>query len=160
LKRSGRVILLGALVFELAFGLGPAQALRTAATEAQVVQIKAVGGGFNPHWSPDDITIKSGEVTFAVTNNASMDTDHFFAILNADGQKVAETNPKSDEVTCDWKGVSLGCGRTIHLGQTEQVTFKLNAGKYTYICFIHTASGRCLPGNVCLRQVGTLTVKD
>jgi plastocyanin len=160
LKKSGRVVLLCTLVLELAFGVGPWQAHQTAATEAQVVQIKAVGGGFNPRWSPEDITIKSGEVTFAVKNLASVEQDHFFAILNADEKKVAETNPKSDEVACDWKGVSLGCGRTIHLGQTEQMTFRLTAGKYTYICFIHTSSGPCKPGNACLRMIGTLIVKD
>ncbi len=153
MKRSGRVAILGTLVLGMALGLGLWQAPQTTATEDQVVQIKAVLERGIVQWSPDNVTIKSGEVTFAVTNPSSNLAVHFFAILNADEKKATETNPRPDEVPCYWNGVPVGCGRTIRAGETERVTFKLSAGKYKYICFVHATGGQ-------FQQVGTLTVQD
>src|SRR5258708_4559475 len=97
MKGAGRAAILGMLLLGLALGVGPRQMPQIAATEAQVVQITAVAG-YTLRWSPADITIKSGEVTFAVTNPSSL-TAHFFAVLNADEKKVAETTPRPDEVS-------------------------------------------------------------
>lgn len=120
-----------------------------AAPDAPTVEI-----GASKVFTPDSVTIKPGEVTFVVKNADAL--EHWFAILDAQGNEVADVSPKS-EVTCVWQGKAVDCGPTIACGETARVTFKLSAGQYTYICFPHADAAAARYGYT---MIGTLTVRD
>ena len=81
-------------------------------------------------WTPKEVTVAAGEVTFAVTNKGTI--EHNFVVEDAKGKALKQFDG-------------------IQPGKTVQVKVALKAGKYTIACTV--------PGHREAGMVGTLIVK-
>ncbi len=81
-------------------------------------------------WTPKDVTVAPGEVTFAVTNKGTI--EHNFVVEDAKGKALKQFDG-------------------IQPGKTVQVKVSLKVGKYTIACTV--------PGHREAGMIATLTVK-
>jgi len=81
-------------------------------------------------WTPKDVTVTAGEITFTIVNKGSV--EHNFVVEDAKGKALKEVE-------------------AILPGKTMTVKVSLKAGKYTIACTV--------PGHREAGMVGTLTVK-
>jgi len=114
-------------VLMLVFALAWTTSSLLGAPAAPTVQIKAKEFRFDPK----EVTIKPGEVIFAVKNEGEI--EHNFVIEDAAGKKLAEI-------------------ATILPDKSEQVRVTLKAAKYSILC--------SLPGHKDAGMHATLTVQE
>jgi len=121
-RRFGRLALAGATVLLAACGGSGASGPAAKPTRVEIT-------ASDLKFEPKDVTVKAGEITFAVRNTGSV--EHNFLVEDQAGQPLARI-------------------ANIPIGRTEQVTATLRPGRYPIICN--------LPGHKEAGMTGTLTV--